>query len=234
MLFPSFFLTLTPRHSIKTPLSLNLKSLEPFSLAFAYLPFKMRTSILFSIAASLLGASAQAVEAPIKGYGVEPFSWEVKATANGPPLTLNGTVEEVHSQLLKINPNYDIEMATSGRKREHARDIHGLFKRDNVICGRQRECSRKRIEEGIAYLYRVPGRPTNGPGPGNCGRVSCSYDSAIWWCNDNTFTKVLPGFYNVAEGAQLILNTCNPGGSYVSGQDFHDDKWNVIVQYTQC
>jgi hypothetical protein len=36
----------------------------------------------------------------------------------------------------------------------------------------------------VRYLRRVQGRPRNGPRPGNCGRVSCSYKSAIWWCND--------------------------------------------------
>lgn len=40
------------------------------------------------------------------------------------------------------------------------------------------------IWQGIDYLESVPGTPGNGPGPGNCGRVSCSYSSAIYWCND--------------------------------------------------
>jgi hypothetical protein len=40
------------------------------------------------------------------------------------------------------------------------------------------------IINGIEYLGKVRGVPTNGPGPGNCGRVSCSSNSAIWWCND--------------------------------------------------
>jgi hypothetical protein len=40
------------------------------------------------------------------------------------------------------------------------------------------------IRNGIRYLRGLNGNPTNGAGPGNCGRVSCSYDSAIWWCND--------------------------------------------------
>ncbi|KAL4932531.1 uncharacterized protein BDV17DRAFT_254644 [Aspergillus undulatus] len=28
-------------------------------------------------------------------------------------------------------------------------------------------------------------------GPGACGRVSCSYDAAIWWCNDVGFVRSL-------------------------------------------
>jgi len=44
--------------------------------------------------------------------------------------------------------------------------------------------SLQRIKEGIDYLRGVPGKPVLGPGPGTCKRVSCSYNSAIYWCND--------------------------------------------------
>lgn len=37
---------------------------------------------------------------------------------------------------------------------------------------------------GINYLRSITGKPKNGPGPNNCGRVSCSWNSAIYWCND--------------------------------------------------
>src|SRR6187549_519178 len=50
-----------------------------------------------------------------------------------------------------------------------------------------------RASEGIAYLRGVSGRPSNGPGPGNCGRVSCGYNAGIWWCNDvGTLFTLLP------------------------------------------
>lgn len=38
-------------------------------------------------------------------------------------------------------------------------------------------CSTNRVQQGIYYLGDVPG-------PGSCGRVSCSYNAAIYWCND--------------------------------------------------
>lgn len=41
-----------------------------------------------------------------------------------------------------------------------------------------------RVKQGIEYLGTVAGTPTEGPGPGACGRVSCSYGAAIYWCND--------------------------------------------------
>ncbi|KAK4172842.1 hypothetical protein QBC36DRAFT_293965 [Triangularia setosa] len=36
---------------------------------------------------------------------------------------------------------------------------------------------------GIMYLARLSGTAKNGPGLQNCGRVSCSWNSAIIWCN---------------------------------------------------
>ncbi|EAA32513.1 hypothetical protein GE21DRAFT_6331 [Neurospora crassa] len=37
----------------------------------------------------------------------------------------------------------------------------------------------------IWYLEGVPGKPKNGKGPRNCGRVACGGDSAIYWCNND-------------------------------------------------
>lgn len=59
-----------------------------------------------------------------------------------------------------------------------------LHKRLDVTCNNYDQAISSRIKEGIRYLRGVNGKPSNGPGPGNCGRVSCSYNSAIWWCND--------------------------------------------------
>jgi hypothetical protein len=42
----------------------------------------------------------------------------------------------------------------------------------------------KAIVAAIPYLRHVPGKPSNGPGPMNCGRISCSLDTGIFWCNN--------------------------------------------------
>ncbi|KAL2854258.1 hypothetical protein BJY01DRAFT_232004 [Aspergillus pseudoustus] len=106
-------------------------------------------------------AQASTLKAPIPGYGFEDFTWEMETTPGGPTVLLNGTVQEIYAELLKINPSYDGDFAET---------LAAAITR--------------RIREGITYLRSVSGRPTNGPGPGNCGRVSCPYNSAIWWCND--------------------------------------------------
>jgi hypothetical protein len=52
------------------------------------------------------------------------------------------------------------------------------------VCGKWSSARSKPISNGIKYLRGLSGHPRAGPGPGNCARVSCSYQSGIWWCND--------------------------------------------------
>ncbi|KAE8369302.1 hypothetical protein BDV27DRAFT_165833 [Aspergillus caelatus] len=198
-------------------------------------------NFLWLLAAGLI-TQVQADESPIEGYSIEEFSWEVETTPGGPTVVLNGTVEKVLSQLREINPNYEAEFATVvpeiDQPAEHAAEEEDtsshLAKRGDVVCGKFPSAYQSDIDQGIKYLRSVPGKPQRGPGPGSCGQVSCSWSSAIWWCNDNTFTKVLPSFNNIADGAQLIKNTCLHGGQTFSGQDFHNDKWNTIVRFHKC
>ncbi|GAB1198684.1 hypothetical protein APSETT444_008012 [Aspergillus pseudonomiae] len=184
-------------------------------------------NVLCLFAAGLM-AQVQANESPIEGYTVEEISWEVETTPGGPTVVLNGTVEKVLSQLREINPNYEAEFATvvpeidepAKESAEEAGASSHLAKRGDVVCGKFPSAYANNIDQGIKYLRSVPGQPQRGPGPGSCGQ--------------NTFTKVLPSFNNIADGAQLIKNTCLRGGQTFSGQDFHDDKWNTIVRFSSC
>ncbi|KAL4902251.1 hypothetical protein BDW74DRAFT_181097 [Aspergillus multicolor] len=171
---------------------------------------------------------------------------------NGPTVLLNGTVQEIYAELLKINPSYDGDFAETlaaaqaaaetESKTYEAADIDAdadagiasLHKRLPVTCNNYDEAITRRIREGITYLRGVSGRPSNGPGPGNCGRVSCSYNSAIWWCNDNTSSKTLPGFNNIADGAQVVINHCAPTDIYVAGEEDHNDNWRAVVRRSPC
>ncbi|KAH7234329.1 hypothetical protein B0J15DRAFT_538988 [Fusarium solani] len=194
---------------------------------------------------------ALGLDAPIEGYGVVVPEWEIEVTPGGPIAVLNGTVEKIHEELLQLNPNWDEEYIsnstdTTGGASKRDSDSH-LFSRTDFrgskyTCrGRWPECHPNPIRRGIEYLRYVQGRPRNGPGPGNCGRVSCSYNAAIWWCNDNTSAKTLAGFGSIADGAEYIVDNCMrwhwvKGGyvSAVAGQVFHKTKWNVIVRKDKC
>jgi hypothetical protein len=179
---------------------------------------------------------------------------------------LNGTVQEVRAHLLELNPNYDTEFAAAANKSEVPAVVpRGSDNPPNVVICNVFDKPEGRafveyLMEGLRYLRSISGQPTLGPGPGTCSRVSCSYDSAIYWCNDviiffnvelervrrliakqNLFTKVLPGFYNIADGAEQIIDQCqfwNPIDYKwrVSGQVFIDGPrdWNVFIQWDLC
>ena len=55
---------------------------------------------------------------------------------------------------------------------------------DSLECYRYPAANADRIYQGVMYLAHVGGVPEAGAGPNLCGRVSCSWDSAIYWCND--------------------------------------------------
>ncbi|KAK3987508.1 hypothetical protein QBC44DRAFT_372021 [Cladorrhinum sp. PSN332] len=189
------------------------------------------------LAALAITASAAPVtdESPIPGYSVEVLEWEVQATPDSAPIHVNGTVEDVIAELVKINPDFAVAEDSIA-----ARDS-GLSKRydiDSSFCfGRWPAGRELDLQTGIRNLRAVSGRPQRGPGPGSCGRVSCTGRTGIWWCNDNTSLKYLNSFGDIANGAQHIDGKCrkfaNTGVfSYweVSGQVFYKDNWNVYVR----
>jgi hypothetical protein len=49
-----------------------------------------------------------------------------------------------------------------------------------------------RISGGVNYLQGIQANCNIGAGPGACSRVSCSYDSAIYYCNDVSYSLLIP------------------------------------------
>ncbi|KAE8133639.1 hypothetical protein BDV38DRAFT_286680 [Aspergillus pseudotamarii] len=186
-----------------------------------------------SVAAGPVESSSQGPP----GYGVEDLEWSVQLTESGEPINVKGTVEDVVAELSKQNPSAEEQIRARGKAKQ------SLMKRADptgYYCGEPfTPVPSASISQGIEYLQGVPGKPVNGPGPGNCGRVSCSYNAAIWWCNDNTESKTLDSFAEIANGAEKLLHWCyhweeGTLGSYVGGQAFYADNWNVIVRKNDC
>ncbi|KAM7215865.1 hypothetical protein V8F06_008721, partial [Rhypophila decipiens] len=153
------------------------------------------------------------LQAPIQGYEVSEITWEVDVFNNGMLYNLTGTVEQVHEHVSKINPNFVFPAKPADAPEDWSvRCGGGTFKWPPARPGR--------IDEGIDYLSKVPGQPRAGPGLGACARVSCSYESAIWWCNNNLDDIALPGFGTIADCAKMINNDCKYGWDWVLGQNF--------------
>ncbi|KAK1778640.1 hypothetical protein QBC45DRAFT_451462 [Copromyces sp. CBS 386.78] len=178
---------------------------------------------------------------PIPGYGIEELIWEVETTPGGPTVNIAGTVQDVYEQLEKVNPNFvsDFGLDDPDNSTSLAAPVESrAYYIEAIHCDYFEYATASAIREGIKYLNGVPGKPSNGPGPGNCGRVSCSYNSAIYWCNDNTYTKTLDAFGSISLAAQTLLDRCGSSGLWYAevarGQIFMTDRWNVIVRKDKC
>lgn len=142
------------------------------------------------------------VEDGIPGYELMTPTWEVQISPNGPTIEVTGTIEEVTEQLHKANPNFeedwgilprsayddsdDSPPATSPRRLsplERRTDFSGA----KTLCNPwdyHSNCTVTVIRNDIKYLRGVGGRPTAGPGPGQCARVACHNGCGTFWCND--------------------------------------------------
>lgn len=140
-----------------------------------------------STAAAVGSATADLAVDPFAAYGVEELEWEFPTPDSG-SVVVKGTIEQALTQLSENHPEVvPFTSATSNDVASLAKrsDFHNA--RFNCDWGQYGNVYRIGIEKGIEYLRNLNGRPRNGPGPGNCGRVSCSYGNAIHWCNDASF-----------------------------------------------
>ncbi|KAH0439210.1 hypothetical protein CcaCcLH18_03005 [Colletotrichum camelliae] len=195
---------------------------------------------LAALAAKAATINSTISQAPITGYSVYVPEWEVQAFPGGETQILSGTVEQVLDELRKINPNYDEDFGIKNVTESELTDFVGPkadFEGAPTACDGLELANTARIREGISHLDGVDGKPHRGAGPASCGRVSCSYNSAIWWCNDlkDTKAKELSSFREISDGALYVIKKCRVGESTrVAGQAFHKDNWNVIVRWARC
>ncbi|KAI7777965.1 hypothetical protein LA080_002877 [Diaporthe eres] len=185
------------------------------------------------------------LESPLSSYRVEVIQWEVPVSRDGRRTILNGTIQQVYQQLLEINPHYEAEFGPAeGKYTPGLSQVFGSYelaeRRDTWSdCGRFDAAKAVPIWEGINHLNHVSGTPVSRPGPGTCGRVSCSYNSAIWWCNDKDTERSLSSYHEIANSVQLLTMNCTYWSEshlepQVSGQQFHVDKWSTVIKGAIC
>ncbi|KFY95103.1 hypothetical protein V498_03520 [Pseudogymnoascus sp. VKM F-4517 (FW-2822)] len=150
-------------------------------------------------------------------------SWEVEVTPGGEKVILDGTIQEVHAQLVKLNPkwNEDFNFQPSAPLTSANVDKRTLFDasmRHNCLKPHLFAAT-PTIKEGIRYLRGVKGRPSTNTGPA--------------WCSRDPKGKTLESFGSIADGAQSLIQMCSNHGG-VGGQVFHPTNWNVIVKKDFC
>ncbi|KAK8135301.1 hypothetical protein PG984_003241 [Apiospora sp. TS-2023a] len=203
-------------------------------------------------AAALAGTviAGAAKVAPIPGYGVEEIQWNIEV-APGRMERLNGTAQEVVALAKQINPDFVVpkadpqEAAATAIQRRAAAAGTGnstavLAKRNHFLCDifEGGKAIYTYVINDAIYLQGLQGGPTQGPGPSNCGRVSCEHASSVWICNDAPYTHYFDSWRWIANSVWGILHECfvNQYGikSLSDGQVFEDGDWNVIVRFDVC
>ncbi|WQF78840.1 hypothetical protein CDEST_03854 [Colletotrichum destructivum] len=193
------------------------------------------------VARTLISAIAAVVvsglDAPILGYSVFTPEWEVQVTPGGESVLMNGTIEHVFDELTNFDPVYteDLmkEITALGHDRLGAFEQREDWRTRPYIC---RDYPLARVDaawDGIRYLRTLKGKPKGSAGPSSCGQISCSWSTAIWWCNDNTEKKELESYGVIADGAQYMWDACTPWETnryWSSGQIFSNDGWNIIIK----
>ncbi|POR37794.1 Uncharacterized protein TPAR_01987 [Tolypocladium paradoxum] len=196
--------------------------------------------ILLCSLAAVVGAAPGRADmhgVPMPGAIEAPLFWDVQAFPDGPTLTLNGTIQEMRRQLLEINPSYDTDFNHHAAAAAAAVEKRTDFSGAKVLCGSEKwgVLTVRGYSEGIDYLRNHGGVPHMPAGPSACSRVSCSYNTGIWWCNDAREEKALLSFGSISDGAVYIWTQCgNNSWKQVGGQVFHYTDWNVILRQQDC
>ncbi len=116
-------------------------------------------------------------------YNIVDIEWEAQLPGH-PPIRVNGTIQDVARALAEIDADAVADMLGSPTIKPRS-ELHERKQVQGITCYRNRGLAVvSAIEEGIQYLRGVSGEPISGPGPNECGRVSCSRSSAIYWCNE--------------------------------------------------
>ncbi|KAF8856031.1 hypothetical protein BDZ45DRAFT_804530 [Acephala macrosclerotiorum] len=174
--------------------------------------------------------------------GVMTFTGEL----GGHQVQLNGSVQEIHAQMKAKYPDFDADALVRARKlaaRDGGSDVT-LAARNKELPGNCCPCPGNeqwawadagRIQEGVDYLNNFNGLCN--VGATSCVRISCSWNSGIYLCNDADHA-IAPSCVYIASYATDLINHCviyNPiGQGYVCGQEFDTDRYNVIVHDDSC
>ncbi|KAI3324814.1 hypothetical protein HD806DRAFT_543408 [Xylariaceae sp. AK1471] len=151
-----------------------------------------------------------------------------------------GTIEDVIHQMRQIKGAHftpDFMLGPSSHVENRSTNLGGA-NLESIQCGGN-GANPGRIKQGINYLHNLHDDVlcSNGAGPRNCGRISCSWNSGISWCNEKTVPSDTFKCNMFAGYAQEILDNCaiydeNPR---VSGANWDEDlAITVLVAKASC
>ncbi|KAK4641038.1 hypothetical protein QC761_0098090 [Podospora bellae-mahoneyi] len=155
------------------------------------------------------------------------------------PLTPSPSTEQSRTRLMKWNTSISARTKPSKTTYEPLLKPTPLktrkTRRGGTATSRVSDAKHGPQKKGITYLRGVEGTPKNGPGPNECGRVSCGYGAAIHGCNENGFEKEVT-WNGIADGAEDLKGLCGTHRRWSTVKvrvDFKDN-WNVVVVDNDC
>ncbi|KAK3316853.1 hypothetical protein B0H66DRAFT_562294 [Apodospora peruviana] len=181
-----------------------------------------------------LSLPADSTTAP-QGIGAVELQWQGVIDNNGTTVTLTGTAESIFKQIIAFNPNYEQERGEGLTRRDPINS-------DSILCNVFNPADTNVIDQGISYLYGIGDglcrAPPGVPGNPGCSRVSCSYNSGIFLCNDQNFEAQIPCRL-VADNALGIVRKCGytaaNGAHLTHGQIWSfNHAWNVVINADSC
>ncbi|KAI1279393.1 hypothetical protein F5Y07DRAFT_397021 [Xylaria sp. FL0933] len=150
-----------------------------------------------------------------------------------------GSIEDVVDQMRQIKgPNYtpDFAIMTETQALAGTSTYHEAEKTMTVQCG-AKQANPRRIMDGIYYLQHLGDHVMCTNAPQSCGRISCSWSSGIFWCNDKTVPSDAYKCKMFGNYARIIVNECaiydrNPR---VCGL-LHDSEFDLttVVKWARC
>ncbi|EPE32878.1 hypothetical protein GLAREA_05890 [Glarea lozoyensis ATCC 20868] len=210
----------------------------------------------------LVGIFKLAIGVPVDAPLPLPISDLVfRGELGGHEVEFNGTIQEVYAQVAATHPSFNTRSQLDTNIALAAASPIQITKRNKAhhFCNQNigkpwLPAKVTYIEDGIKYLstspYPLPHPPLYpdltipaeskgkcGVQSGHCARISCSWDSAIFLCNDR-LDFIEPSCAYLASYAEDLIDWCKTEvsgmGSAVAGQLFDTDSYNVLVRYSNC
>ncbi|KAG5954576.1 hypothetical protein E4U57_004332 [Claviceps arundinis] len=206
--------------------------------------------------------SARAISEPITHRFVP--TWEVAVEPGqslynlGDRILVNGTIQQVDAYMEAHYPGWsakhdNLSIPIPVHTKEIPASLSELMKVKSVVCnspGPLRQASTRAVLGAIDHLRSISmdRAPRWSPGPGTCGKISCSDKGAIFWCNDSDTLRMkdIEAMSDIVVAAEAILSHCAISGdtdtlslmpmvsgkailfgdySYVVGKSGCGDKW---------
>ncbi|KAI1119095.1 hypothetical protein F5Y14DRAFT_446306 [Nemania sp. NC0429] len=148
-----------------------------------------------------------------------------------------GTIENVIQQMKQLKGAHYTPSFVTKAENQMLEDKHQYHTAgQKVQCGGD-PADPSRIGQGIDYLSHLPDSSLCTNPASTCGRISCSWKSGIWWCNEKTMHSDVYKCSMFASYAARVVDECtiydtNPR---VSGKNSDDElNLSVVVARASC